>query len=79
MHSSIDCYFKKARRQARIDSQQFCTKKAKSAPGFEPGLLGQNATALVLAQTPQPTVLGLGSALLMTWMLLKALVCVEKK
>ena len=43
---------KKARRLVRIDKQQFWTEKAKSVPGFEPGLHGQNAIALPL--TPPP-------------------------
>ena len=42
-------------KKARIDWQQFCTKKAKSIPGFEPGLFKQNANALPLAPPPQPT------------------------
>ena len=36
-----------------IDKQQFWTEKAKSVPGIEPGLLGQNATAQLLAPPPR--------------------------
>ena len=32
-------------------------EKAKLLPGFEPGLLGQNATALQLAPPPRPRIL----------------------
>ena len=52
MHHSFPCSLEKAQNPARIDSQQFWTKKAKSVLGFKPGLLGQNVTALTLAPPP---------------------------
>ena len=51
MHCSITCFCKSP---PRMDWQQFCPKKPMSVPGFEPGLLGQNAVALPLAPTPPP-------------------------
>ena len=47
-------FLEKARYPVRIDKQQFWTEKAKSVPGFEPGLHSQNAIALPLAPPPLP-------------------------
>ena len=53
--SSIHRSLEKARRPARIEPVNNSEpEKAKSVPGFEPGLLGQNATALPLAPPPRP-------------------------
>ena len=53
--SSIHRSLEKARRPARIEPVNNSEpEKAKSVPGFEPGSLGQNATALPLAPPPRP-------------------------
>ena len=55
-HQSLE----KARRPARIELvTNSVPEKAKLVPGFEPGLLGQNATALPLAPPPRPATLTL--------------------
>ena len=54
MHRSIPRSLEKAQRPARIDSQQFWTKKAKPVPVFNPGLLRQNATVLPLVPSTRP-------------------------
>ena len=52
--SSIHRSLEKARRPARIEPVNNSEpEKAKLVLGFEPGLLGQNATALPLAPPPQ--------------------------
>ena len=48
MHYSL-FFLEEAQCPARKDSQHFWIEKAKSVPGFEPGLLRQNVTALPLA------------------------------
>ena len=53
--SSIHRSLEKAQRPARIEPVTNSEpEKAKSVPGFEPGLLGQTATALPLAPPPRP-------------------------
>ena len=53
--SSIRRSLEKARRPAKIEPVTNSEpEKAKSVPGFEPGLLGQNATAVPLAPPPRP-------------------------
>ena len=47
-------FLERARWPVRIDKQQFQTEKAKSLPGFEPGLYGQDAIALPIVPTPLP-------------------------
>ena len=59
MHAFYSSFFrKKAQSPARIEPFSE-PEKAKSVPGFDPGLLGQNATALLLAPRPQPIPLSL--------------------
>ena len=54
--SSIHCSIEKAQRPARIEPVTNSEpEKAKSVQRFEPGLLGQNATALPLAPPPRPS------------------------
>ena len=53
--SSILSSLEKAQRPARIEPVTNSElEKAKSVPGFEPGLLGQTAAALPLAPPPRP-------------------------
>ena len=53
--SSIHRSLEKAQRPARIELVTNSEpEKAKLVPGFEPGLLGQNTTALPLAPHPRP-------------------------
>ena len=53
--SSIHRFLEKAQRPARIEPvNNSKPKKAKLVLGFEPGLLGQNATALPRAPPPRP-------------------------
>ena len=55
MHRSIPRSLGKAQHPARKDlTRNSEPKQAKSVPGFEPGLPGQNATALPLEPPPQP-------------------------
>ena len=58
--SSIHQCLERAQRPARIEPVTNSEpEKAKLVPGFEPGLLGQNATALPLAPPPGPATLTL--------------------